>query len=263
VTEPGVASPPAPGSQSTLGDDTLVFLHLPKTGGTSLRSALRVAYRADEAAFIYGARDLDEAMTQERFEALPDERLRSLRLVMGHVKFGLHVRIGRPCRYVALIRDPVERVVSLYYHYRNLPGIRFAGPGHRERLRLRWKRISLEDWVFREARIAADNLMVRNIAGSATAPFGQCSEALYEQALRNVDQHFAALLVCEDMARSVSVLSRIIERDLPAVGRENANPRRPALEGIEPAVIARIRDLNRFDLRLHELARDRLARAAG
>jgi hypothetical protein len=44
------------------------------------------------------------------------------------------------------------------------------------------------------------------------------------------------------------------------VGRENANPRRPALEDLDSSVLARIADLNHFDVRLHSEARDWLAR---
>src|SRR5262245_40388577 len=223
-----------------LGDDTLVFMHLPKTGGTALRSGLREMYEPDAVAFIYAARDLQEAMTQGEFEKLPASRMDALRLVMGHFRYGIHARIGRPCRYVTLVRDPIDRVASLYYHYLTLPGVRFASAGHRERWRLRLRRISLEDWVFREAHIAADNLMVRNIAGSGSVPFGRCDEALYERAVRNLEAHFVALLVTEDMARSVSVLGGIVGRDLPSVGRENVNPRRPPLEDLEPATLARL-----------------------
>jgi hypothetical protein len=244
-----------------LGDDTLVFMHLPKTGGTALRSALRAAYDPHRAAFIYAAGDLDDAMTLEAFEALPEAEMERLRLVMGHFRFGIHARIGRPSRYVTLVRDPVERVVSLYHHFRDLPGVRFASRGYRERLRMRVRRISLEDWVFRERRIATDNLMVRNLADARSVPFGQCDEALYASAMANVEERFAALLATDDMERSVAVLRRLIGRELPAVLRENANPRRPALEDLDPDMLARIAHLNRFDLRLHRETRDWLERA--
>jgi hypothetical protein len=243
-----------------IGDDTLVFMHLPKTGGTALRSALQAVYEPESAAFIYAAGDLEGAMTRAAFEALTDRDRERLRLVMGHFPFGIHVRIGHPSRYVTLVRDPVERVVSLYYHYRNLPGVRFASPGHRERLRLRWRRVSLEDWVFREERVAADNLMVRNLAGATNLPFGQCDDALYARAVANAEEHFAAILATDDMERSVAVMRRLIGRELPPVGRENANPRRPPLHDLDPAMLARIADLNRFDRRLHQEAREWLAR---
>jgi hypothetical protein len=244
-----------------LGEDTLVFIHLPKTGGTALRSSLQQTFDPAASVFIYGQSDLDGAITRQQFTALPDASMQGLRLVMGHFPFGIHERIGRPCRYVTLARDPADRVVSLYYHYRNLPGIRFGGKSHRERLRLRWRGISLEDWVFGEQRIAADNVMVRNVSATGRVPFGGCTDAIFDQAMENVERHFVALLVTEEMERSVTALNRVIGRDMVTVGHENMNPNRPPLEEIDPVVLARIRELNRFDGRFHEAAKEWLERA--
>ena len=146
-------------------------------------------------------------------------------------------------------------MVSLYFHYRNLPGIRFGGKGHRERLRMRLRRTSLEDWVFDGQRLGVDNLMVRNIAGARGVPFGGCTEAMFDEAMANIEAHFAALLVTEEMDRSAQLLERIIGSPLPAIPRDNANPNRPPLDELDPGALARIRELNRFDARLHEHAR--------
>ena len=181
-------------------DETLLFIHLPKTGGTALRSALRTAFSPDASAFIYGPRDLDGAITRDRFEALPADAKARLRLVMGHFRYGFHEELGRPYRYATIVRQPVDRVVSLYYHYRNLPGLRFGSGDHRERWRMRLRRVSLEDWVFSERRVTADNLMVRNVSGRRDVPFGKCSQGLYELAMEHVERDFLAVAVAEEMA---------------------------------------------------------------
>ena len=183
-----------PGHSRALGDDTLIFLHLPKTGGTALRTSLRRAFDPAATALVYPADDLDGAMTREQFAALSREDLERLRLVMGHLSYGVHRRLSHPCRYATIVREPVDRIVSLYYHYRNLPGVRFMSKGHRERLRLRLRRVSLEDWVFSERRIPADNLMVRNVTGARGIAFGACTEALFEQAMEHIERDFAAIV---------------------------------------------------------------------
>ena len=242
----------------SLEDDTLVFMHLPKTGGTALRASLLRAFDTSATALIYPSTDLDASMTRAEFVSLSREALDRLRLVMGHFQFGIHEQIGRPSRYATIIRDPVDRVVSLYYHYRNLPGIRFGGKGHRERLRMRLTRTSMEDWVFQGDRRTADNVAIRNITGRGDVPFGQCTDGLFDEAMERIDRHFIALLATERMSEGAILMSRIIERDLPQVGVENANPKRPALEELDPSVIERVRELNRYDLRLHQLALGRL-----
>lgn len=246
-----------------LGDDTLLFIHLPKTGGTALRSALQNAFEPSRSAFVYGAGDLDDSISRAAFEALSADEIRRLRLVMGHFRYGIHQRIDRPYRYATLVRHPVDRVVSLYYHYVNLPGVRFLSRNYRERWRLRLRRVSLEDWVFGEQRVTTDNLMVRNVAGVVDVPFGGCTQAVFEQAMENVERGFAGVLVTEEIPQSLALLEQVLDRPLSPVGRENVNPKRPRLAEVDPAAAERIAELNQWDLRFYESARRRLQEIQG
>jgi hypothetical protein len=235
-----------------------MFMHLPKTGGTSLRVALCDVYPAEQTVFIYGPGDLPHSMTRPEFAALAPEARDDVRLLMGHFWWGIHRFMGDDARYVTMLRDPVERVVSLYYHFRNLPGLRFGGRGHRERWRMRLTRESLTDWVFSGRRKDVDNLMVRNICGRGDIDFGRCTDDMLTEALEHIEQRFAAVLVTEEMGRSTSSLEALIGHPLPPVGQQNANPRRPTLDTIDPAVLDRIRELNHLDVQLHASARERL-----
>ena len=106
---------------------------------------------------------------------------------------------------------------------------------------MRFSRASLEEWVFKGDKLAVDNLMVRNIAGVRGVPFGGITQTMLDQALMNIEAHFAALLVTEQMDHSAAVLGQIIGSTLPTVQRENVNPKRPALDTIEPAARERSR----------------------
>jgi hypothetical protein len=253
-----VTSADDPRVRLQVGEDALVFMHLPKTGGTSMRSALCGVYAPDEIALVYPSSGLLGAMTRAEFASLPDDVRDRTRFVMGHFPFGIHHQLARPSRYVTLLRDPVERAISLYYHFRNIPGIRFGSKGHRERLRMRLTRVSLEEWVFSGRRQALDNLMVRNISGRMGVPFGQCTETMLEQALEHVESDFAALLVTERLAASTALLEQAIERPIPPLPHVNANPNRPPARDIDTRVRERIRELNHLDVRLHEIALERL-----
>jgi hypothetical protein len=250
-----------PLASDALVDRTLIFMHVPKTGGTSLRAALLEAYRPDESALVYEGSGLRGAMSEARFAELPEEVRGHVRLIIGHFGYGIHEHVPGESRYVTVVRDPVERVVSLYYHYRNLPGIRLGGREHRQRWGIRWRRASLEDWVFGERRRSVDNAIVRRIAGRRDVPFGGCSDEMFDEAMEHIDRHFTALLVMEQMDQSALLLERLIGRALTAVVKQNANPRRPALDSIDPSLRARIRELNRLDGRLHQVACARLGEA--
>lgn len=109
----------------------LVFLHLPKAGGTSLNDLL---------AHVYGRRFLNVSNHRKAWETRttdPDGVL----CLAGHFKYGWHARLGqglgrgeeepgdgifegREIRYVTVVREPVDRVKS-YYRYVQ------AAPKHR------------------------------------------------------------------------------------------------------------------------------------
>ena len=258
--------PSAVRSAGPASADALLFMHLAKTGGTSLRVSLSKAYADREKAFVYDPADLRGALRQDEFGELPAERRAALRLVMGHFRFGLHRSLDQRSRYVTVVRDPVDRVVSLYYHYVHLrgtwasrvplPGGRRHGDARQEQARILGEELSLEDWVFGQRRLAVDNGMTRNIAGRGRVAFGECPDDLLEEAVEHIERHFAALLITEELDGSLPLLEAITGRSLPAVPRSNVNRKRPSLDSIDPRVLSHIRDLNRLDARLYELARD-------
>lgn len=97
----------------------LLFVHVMKTGGSTLRWRLRASVRGGE---FYPDPRLDGDMLEANFEPrrlldLPDERRRRLKVITGH--FPLYVREWFPDAVVAtMVRDPVERTVSFLRHAR-------------------------------------------------------------------------------------------------------------------------------------------------
>ncbi len=112
----------------------IVFVHIPKTGGTAVREAL-IRARPDAPVLLdYGPR---HRSTSELVKALrygPDgdvaklcERLRDMPdfTFSGHIKakhYYRHLGLGP---FVTVLRHPVDRVISHYLHARHRQG--FAG----------------------------------------------------------------------------------------------------------------------------------------
>lgn len=251
--------------------DTLIVIHVPKTAGTALRHVLDAAYDASERAWLYDPQHVDGAMSPDTFRALPESERASARIVMGHVAYGLHEHVPGPSTYVTMLRDPVERVISTFEHFRTYKGLRYRlvpgsllrlGPAADERARIEREGLTLEDWVFEGRQLQVDNGAVRMLSGRQRVPFGTCPDDLLDEALEHVEARFSALLVQERMEPSLALLRAVTGRPLGAISRRNVNRRRASGASIEPRVRERIAELNALDRRLHELALERLTAAA-
>jgi len=86
----------------------LVFLHLPKTAGTSLRAALARHFRPEEVVQVDSLAEWGEALADPG----------RYRFWAGHMPFSLVALIPPPVFVVTLLRDPVARILSLYTFWR-------------------------------------------------------------------------------------------------------------------------------------------------
>ena len=92
----------------------LAFLHVPKTAGTALRRVLAEQYGPDRVLELYHGIGADDVERLRRMEARDWQQVRA---VAGHMEYGIHELIPFPVRYVTMLRDPVDRIVS-HYSYR-------------------------------------------------------------------------------------------------------------------------------------------------
>lgn len=111
--------------------ETIFFIHVPKTAGTSFRVALTQTFPRRLLAFDYGARspETTDWVRQHTHDTPDRERFRRELTERGIVAFGGHV--GRPHygdvfppeKTIAFLRDPVDRVISEWHHHRRNSGL--------------------------------------------------------------------------------------------------------------------------------------------
>lgn len=224
---------------------TVLFLHVPKAGGTTLGEYVynqcRTPRDHDEGLLNAGVLFIPYGFFKEPDMQVP-EYIRpalgrgDLRAVVGHFWFGLHEHVGRPWTYVTLLRDPVERVVSLY-HYLQLEG-----------------RMSLEEFAASPPFREADNDQVRRIAG-ADPDVGGCTAAMLEAAKENLLRHFAVVGVTERFDETLILLNRRLgwTKDVASYPR-NVNPARRPTDSLPQSTLDAIRARNALDAELHRFA---------
>jgi len=254
---------------------TAFFLHVMKTGGTALREAL---LRVTADRYVLTDILLDELV------CLPDYVLARASLVAGHLPFeAVNLLPGDPLVFT-IVRDPVERTVSHYWHLRGAPWVATECPD-----------FSLEEFVEspRWATLAS-NYQARyltheiGIAGawvewSPVERFAEQLPHLGEGSAHKLQTLFDSVpLALEGDRLEKAALARLDEIELvgiserldplfreiaaffgendPApVDRTNVGVDRPAVADVPPSLVQRIREVNHADLALYDRACERVA----
>jgi hypothetical protein len=158
MTEAALASAePAPTARS--GDEAprVVFLHIMKTAGSSIRT------RLDEVCADVPIWRFDERGPPS---AVPAAELAPYRVVMGHMTLADALHVPPPRRIFTVLRDPRDRLVSLYHFLaRHRPEIAQGDEFERARLA---RATSLEEFLADPRPLVRDelqNMMTRVLAG--------------------------------------------------------------------------------------------------
>ncbi len=93
-------------SQKT--NDPLLFMHITKTAGGSIKKLL--AEHLGDSCVFYNESNTDIDIA---------ELSKGKEVVFGHYAFGLHNSIKLEPRYCCFLRNPVNRTISHYYHLFN------------------------------------------------------------------------------------------------------------------------------------------------
>ena len=186
--------------RSVAAGSTVIFLHIGKTAGTSLRQVLRRNYRASDIMLVrVRGRPREETLNQ--FAALPKEARESPRLLFGHTVFGLHEHVPRPYTYITMVRKPLSLVLSQYRFV-----LRTAG--HRHHDLVTSQHMSIEEYVRSGISLEMDNSQTRAIAGDLSTPYGECTNEMLATAKRNIEEDFAVVGLTERFDETLILLQK-------------------------------------------------------
>lgn len=227
---------------SAVGQGMCIFVHVPKTAGTSLRGELAEMLPPDVnivVDYTDTARSFHERMDEAVERFLEQAGTGGVRFASGHV-LGRHVERMRArlpgARFVTFLRDPVRRLIS-DYRYQRSP----RHPVHEEFV----ARVpDLDAYLALESEWnkAAQHLIAPDVLHSRDP--ARCVEYMM--------QTYDFIGVQEMYPISFRTLTTLVGKPAWPQLRENVNDDGGAEQQVTPELVARIRAANPIDCALYD-----------
>jgi len=227
-----------------MNTNTVIFLHIPKTGGRSLQNILLRRYSSDQVV-INAHGHLDE------MSEWPEERKRAIKYLQGHFIYGAHEYLPQECSYITMLREPVDRVISHYYFIKR-------SPDHPLNKMVLDQGMSLESYVTSGVCDEVSNDQARLVAGVSKESAINVSDML-KIAKQNIDDKFIVAGLVERFDETLMLLKKRLGLRNIFYGIRNQTVGRPHKEQIPEHILALINERNSADIELYAYANDKLA----
>ncbi len=249
--------------------EILIFFRMPKTGGNTMDGVFEHCMPGQY--FHAHTGDTDSALLvrsteniRAKFAAITPDAQRAVRCVIGtHVALDVATVFDRPSKFFTIVREPVDRVISNFFHIRSaahLTSYPFI------------KDMTLEQYLDSGIGIDADNHQVRLLSGcpELDAPWHPQGRPIstppveqhhLEMAKRHIEERFITAAPLEAFTALVWFFKRLYGWPLRRTFFQirNETPDRPRTEAVPERTRQRLREMNRYDAALYEWVKLRFA----
>lgn len=239
----------------TRGKPPVFFMHIPKTGGTSVDYALKKKYKFNFTK-IYGTDSLKAArkvfgdqfvdfdqcyLLRQNVAAYEMER--GTKCITGHVPFNRNLmdKDGNGYLWVTMLREPVDRFLSKYFYNYHKKGqhCKFDLP--------------LSEYIHTEDAKASGREYVRFFCGE-TLTGGESIQRLVEKSKENLAE-FDVIGILEDIHRFTTDFRKKtnIQLNIP---HKNKTSDLTKDQEVDKAILEQIKKICEFDIELYKYARE-------
>lgn len=237
-------------SNSLPSNSIIIFSHIPKTAGTTLRHIIQYQFHPSEMFEFYRySHRPDKGIS--KFRNLSFRKKERIKFISGHLGFGIHSIFPYSCSYITILRHPIDRVLSYYSHL-----VRTGKNNARGK--------TIEEFILSFGGVR--NSMVCNLSGyTFRAQMGDLDIALEQAryssdtldlAIENMKRYFCMVGILEQFDETCLLLQKVLGWKFP-IGHIQSNKAKcqAMREEIPKRTLAFIEKHNELDLQLYEYAK--------
>lgn len=223
----------------------IIMMRMPKTGSTTLAG---VAQRIYKDRTFHG--------NPNKVLLMPMAERRKIDVVSGHLRYGIHEELWKPYIYTTMLREPVDRVVSGYYHLLD---------NKNHRLHKTATSMSFLEFITRhggetyvtniQTKFLCGFFHVRNPTGVVPLP-GHIPPPgrQLEIAIENLDREFI-YGIAERFEDSLTLFATLLGwREIPKWKNRRVRAKRPRVIELPDPIYNAIRERNILDIKLYRHA---------
>jgi hypothetical protein len=229
---------------STLPKHNLIFLHLPKTGGSTLHAYLERQFPLENNYTIKVINS--ERIDVDSFINLEEKKREKIRLLKGHMMFGLHKYLIGESKYFTYLRKPEDRLISYYYYA-------LGRPNHGLHKKLIEEKLSIKDFLYQVEDKDVNNGQIRYISG-----IDDTEQNMLDKALENIDKHFSFVGLQEKFDESLLLLSQLYGWGTPYYKTQNVTKNRISVSELDSETKKTIEELNKGDITLYKIIEEKI-----
>ncbi|WP_026674169.1 sulfotransferase family 2 domain-containing protein [Alkalihalobacterium bogoriense] len=217
-------------------NDIIIHLHMPKTGGTTLKNIIKKNVPSHLNFDIYE----DHHERAEKLKAIANQ---PTACIQGHFPYGVHEFFTTPCVYITMLREPAERIISEYY---------FICTNKKHRLHHQVKNMTLEQYQSQPNHM---NIQTRFLSGQLGSPL---TEKDLQQARKNITSHFSVVGLTEQFNESLFLMKQRFGWAQTQYTKLNKTKKKTPIHKIRKKTIDMIYANNSLDQQLYSFAKQRL-----
>lgn len=225
--------------------EKLLFEHIPKCGGTSVKEYLKSHYTPSKIFEIDG---MNVEHSLDEFRSMSDSERCSFDLLLGHGAHKLRHLFHAEIKRLTILRDPVERIVSHYFFARQ-------SPRHYLHAAIATSKMTLAEYATSDLSPELKNNYVRRFTGVSAEVAELSPDEAIDGVMQLLESDYAIVGTLESLDKSIRRVSEACNFNTSFKSGKRLNVTNTRPSDVDPETLELISQVNSLDVEIYRRVR--------